>query len=129
MQIEWEDNEAGTEAKARVDDLRLLISQYGAQAYCAGQWNWQARVGPVGACTSGIVETREEAVALCAAWADKGPDAIRAAVAAELLADIDKKVLELAEIDPRTAEKLPGFQAGYSAGLAAARQALCNLDG
>lgn len=128
MQIEWKEDEAKGEALAYVDGLlSLRISQYRDGDRYEGAWYWEVVMPPSTIHLSGIVDTREQAIELCACWAAKGPDAIRAEVVANLRTQIEEKVKKLAGVDPAAAEQLPGFLSGYHAGLVAARHALDRL--
>lgn len=126
MQIEWEENENGTDAKAIVDGIRLMISQYDENAHNPGRWYWGVTVVYCG--RSGIVDTREQAIEQITQWVEKGREVICAAHAAEILAEIDERVQKLGRIDPDSAVKISGWGAGYKAGINAAQQALLALE-
>lgn len=128
MQIEWEENETGTEASATVGALRMLVSLYTEDFPCRGMWHYQTFVQDTPlAAVSGVVRTRDEAISHALGWAEKGVDAVRAAAVRELQDKLYVTMMEIAEIDPIAPMQYPHFEAGFNAGLAAARGALDSL--
>ena len=123
--IEWKelqfDGCPGAEARHNGVDIR--ISQYGTNSRSAGKWFWSAlsRV----AHTSGIVETREDAVAITETIAEGGEPLVKKYEAERLLGEINRITQEIINLDLddfNAAAILPGYHVGLKAGYVAARR-------
>lgn len=128
MQIDWKENEDGSEAMASVGELEVRISLYTEDFKCKGMWHWHVWIRDTPrAAVSGIARTKEEGTEQAVDWVGKGADAIRAAAVQELRDQVYVAMMVMSEIDDVAPFEFPAFEAGYNAGLAAARGALDGL--
>lgn len=126
-EMEWEKRHKKEGGRGRCGNISVSFSQYEPESSSAGKWYWAVRETDFYVELSGIVATREEALATLVHWIKAGVQEIRKQKVRELLSDIEKTVAEVMAIDPRATEEMPGFHAGRHAGLQAARQALTGL--
>jgi len=126
-EMEWEQRHGKEGGCGRGGNISASFSQYEPGSSSAGKWYWAVRETDFYVELSGIVATRQEALATLVRWVKAGSQEIRKQKVRELLSEIEKTVTEVMAIDPRAAEEMPGFLAGRHAGLQAARQALAGL--
>lgn len=126
-EMEWEQRHDKEGGYSRYGNISASFSQYEPGSYSAGEWYWVVKETDSYVELSGIVATREEALAELTRWIKAGAQEIHKQKVRELLGEIEKTVAEVMAIDPRAVEEMPGFLAGRHAGLQAARQALTGL--
>lgn len=130
--IEWKKFESVTDAweEANYNGVHIKISQYGQEQFSAGKWHWSAI--SVTTITSGIVETREEAISIAESLAIGGNVLVRKHEALRLLTEINRLTLALTQLDldeSSAATILPGYEVGLQAGYESARRDIAQAIG